>query len=439
MVPSLLSFLAIAGASDGPAPPTFAKDVAPILWANCAGCHRPGEVGPFSLLGYADAAKRADFLAELTASRAMPPWKAEPGYGSFHDERRLTDDQIATIAAWAEAGAPEGDPADLPARPEFPEGWQLGEPDLVLEMPADFHVPADGPDLYRCFVLPTGIESDAKVAAVEFRPGNRKVVHHALFFLDSTGAGRRRDAQDEAPGYASYGGIGIVPTGGLGGWAPGANARVLPAGHFRPIAAGSDLVMQVHYHPSGKPETDRSKVGIHFVKGPATKQVYGLALRSRKIDIPPGAVDHRVSTSLELPVAVTALGIAPHMHQVGRQMKVTATLPDGEVRPLIWIKDWDFNWQGQYGFAEPVRLPAGTRLDLEAIYDNSTGNPRNPSDPPKRVTWGEQTTDEMCLCGIQVTTDRPGDYLRLLRAMGRGIGEGAPDRGAILRRLFGGD
>ena len=249
--------------------PTYNKDVAPILWKNCAGCHRPGEVGPFSLLTYKDAAKRASDLAEITSERRMPPWKAEPGFGEFHDERRLSDADIQTIAHWAESGSPEGDSKDLQPVPRFPEGWQLGTPDLVLRISEPFHVPADGRDIYRCFVIPIPIDSDKTVAAVEFRPGNRKVVHHALLFLDSSGAGRKKDEADPGPGYASFGGPGILPTGGLGGWAPGAMPRSLPEGMGKLLRKGSDLVLQIHYHPDGKPETDHSSVGIYFTKKPA--------------------------------------------------------------------------------------------------------------------------------------------------------------------------
>jgi hypothetical protein len=403
--------------------PTFNKDVAPILWKNCAGCHRPGEVGPFSMLTYKDAAKRAGFLQEVAESRRMPPWKAEPGFGEFHDERRLTDAEIRTIAAWAEAGAPEGDPKDLREPPKFPEGWQLGTPDLVLKVPQSFEIPAVGRDLYRCFVIPIPIESDRTVAAVEFRPGNRKVVHHALLFLDSTGAGRRKDEADPGPGYSSFGGPGILPTGGLGGWAPGAMPRFLPDGMGKLPRKGSDLVLQVHYHPDGKPEVDQSVVGIYFTKTPARKLVGGLAVRSRTIDIPAGEKRHHVTAqSAPLPVDAQAIGISPHMHYVGKEMKAIAETPDGRTIPLIWIKDWDFNWQGQYQYRSPITLARGTVIKLDAYYDNSTENPRNPSSPPKHVGWGEQTTDEMCLLGVQLVAEKPADLLKIAMMNGNGLG-----------------
>jgi mono/diheme cytochrome c family protein len=418
----MLSFLplivaAVAAANPTAAEPvTYTRHIAPLLWKNCAGCHRPGEVGPFSLLTYQDAAKRADFLASITAERRMPPWKAAPDFGKFHGERRLADDEIALLAAWAAAGAPVGNAADLPTPPQFVEGWTLGQPDLVLEMAEPFTVPADGRDVYRCFVIPIPLDESKTVAAVEFRPGNRRVVHHALLFLDANGAARKKDEAEAGPGYNSFGGPGILPTGGLGGWAPGSMPRRLPEGTGGFLRRGSDLVMQLHYHPSGKAETDRSSVGIYFTKEPATKLIGGLAVRSRSLNIPAGEQRHQVTAESEpLPVPVNVLSVAPHMHLLGRQMKVTAKTPTGELVPLVWIPDWDFNWQGGYAFVEPVRLPAGSVVQLEAEYDNSADNPNNPSTPPKSVRWGEQTTDEMCLLGVQVTTDSLADLRQVVR------------------------
>lgn len=403
--------------------PTFTKDVAPILWKHCAGCHRPGEVGPFSLLDYDDAAKRAEFIASITASRTMPPWKAAPNFGRFHDERRLSDAEIDVLRRWAEAGAPQGAAADLPQRPKFVEGWTLGRPDLVLEMPADFAIPADGPDIYQCFVIPIPIDGHRTVAAAEFRPGNRRVAHHAIMYLDANGAARRRDEQDPALGYRSFGGPGVLPTGGLGGWAPGALPKMLPDGTGKFLRHGSDLVLQMHYHPDGKPETDRSSVGIYFTKKPVTTFVGGLAIMNRKLDIPPGEKHYRVTAQSEaLPVDVNLLGLGPHMHLLGREIKVTAETPAGETVPLVWVNDWDFNWQYSYAFLQPVRLPKGSILRVEAEYDNSDENPHNPNSPPKRVTWGEQTTDEMCLVSVQLTTDTTDDLRQIVKMRGARLG-----------------
>jgi len=394
---------------------TYSKHVAPILFKHCASCHRPGEIGPFPLLEYKDAARRAGHLREVTSEGRMPPWKAAPQEHRFRDERRLTDEEKRTIARWADSGAKEGDPKDLPALPKFPEGWQLGSPDVVLKMAKPFTVPATGRDVYRCFVIPIPTDGDKTVAAVEFRPGNPKVVHHAILYTDALGQGRKKDP--DGSGYASYGGPGILPTGGLGGWAPGATPRFLPEGMGLWLRKGSDLVLQVHYHPSGKEEQDQSQVGVYFTKKPAERIVTGIAVASRGLYIPAGAKEHRVAAQSEpLPVDANAVAIAPHMHMIGRKMKVAAALPDGGSIQLIDVQDWDFNWQGSYQYEKTVRLPKGTVIKLEAVYDNSKDNPQNPSDPPKPVRWGEQTTDEMCLLGVQVVTDTAAD-LRQITAM----------------------
>ena len=402
---------------------TFNKDVAPIVWKNCAGCHRPGEVGPFPLLTYKDAAKRADFIARVTADKLMPPWKAEAGFGKFHDERRLSQAEIATLADWAKAGAPEGDPRDLPPAPKFTAGWQLGEPDLIAKMPEAFTIPASGRDVYRSFVIPLDVPENRTVAAVEFRPGNRKVVHHAIMYLDSNKAARKLDAQHDGPGFRTFGGPGFLPSGSLGAWTPGTVPRPLPEGTGRFLRKNSDLVLQIHYHPSGKEETDQSTVGIYFTKVPAKKYVAGVGVINRRVNIPAGEHRYHLEANTEpLPADVTVMGVTPHMHLIGKEMKAVARTPDGAEVPLIWIKDWDFNWQGAYALAEPFRLPKGTVVHVDAYYDNSSDNTRNPSSPPKVVTWGEQTTDEMCICGVQVAADSNLDLLKVMRMKAAMIG-----------------
>ncbi len=401
---------------------TYARDIAPIFQANCVQCHRDGEVAPFPLVSYADTAKRAGQLARVTRSRFMPPWKPEADFGHFLDERRLTDRELALIDAWAQAGAPEGQAADLPPAPQFTDGWQIGEPDLVVKMPEPFEIPADGRDVFRNFVIPSGADEEKLVAAVEFRPGNRRIVHHAIFYLDTSGVARKKDEADPGPGYASFGGPGFVPSGSIGGWAPGGTPQVLRDGMGRPLQKNCDIVIQIHYHPSGKPEVDQSSVGIHYVKAKSTKSAMAIMVVDRRLYIPAGEPDHRMAGSYTLPHDVTFVSITPHMHLLGREMKATATLPDGNVQPLIWIKDWNFNWQDQYQFSQPLRLPKGTRLDVSARYDNSDKNPLNPNTPPKEVTWGEQTPDEMFICFFLVSTDQPSQLFPLIvdnfRAMG---------------------
>ncbi|HXX93471.1 MAG TPA: hypothetical protein VEN81_07540 [Planctomycetota bacterium] len=388
---------------------TFTRDIAPLVFQNCVSCHRPGEVAPFPLLSYEDVRKRSKTLLSVVSQRLMPPWKPEPGFGEFHDARRLSDDQIALFRRWVDAGTPEGEAALLPPLPKFSEGWQLGEPDLVVKMPKAFTVPAEGRDVFRCFVIPLNLEDDRSVSVVEFRPGNPKVVHHALFFLDTTGKARELEAKEREPGYPSVGGVGFLPSGGLGGWAPGAFPRPLPAGIARPLKKGSDLVLQLHLHPTGKPEVEQSTLGIHFSKEPVQKFTFGLPIAWRRIDIAPGDKAYVARNSFTVPSDIDVIGVTPHAHYLCKEMKATATLPDGTVRGLIWIKDWDFNWQGQYLYKEAVHVPKGSRIAFEYTYDNSAENPRNPSSPPKRVTFGEQTTDEMAFLFLQIVPRRAAD------------------------------
>lgn len=413
--------------------PTYSGTVAAILHKHCAGCHRPGEVGPFPLLAYEDARKRAGFIADICRSRRMPPWKAEPGHGSFFDERRLSDSEIATLEAWAKAGAPRGDASSEPKPPVYQDRWQLGKPDLVLRMPEAFTVPADGRDVFQVFVLPTGLKERRTVAAMEFRPGNRRVVHHALVFLDATGQARRKDQAHPGPGYPTFGGVGIAPTGGLGGWAPGNFPRRLPDGIGRELPAGVDVVLQVHYHPSGKVETDASEIGLYFTSSPAEKLVSNLPLVSRDIDIPPGEAGYKRTVRFTTPEPLTVIGVTPHMHLVGKEMKVRVLKPDGGEIPLIWIRDWDFNWQDTYLFKEPLRVPAGARFELDALYDNSEANPRNPKSPPGRVRWGEQTENEMCICFIAVIPDSKESLARVRQSAMRQL----MTPGMLLRLLGG--
>jgi len=390
----------------GAGAPTFDKDIAPIVFKNCAVCHRPGEVAPFSLLTYHDVSKRAKQIARATDEKIMPPWKAEPGFGEFANDRHLTTQEIAIFQQWASAGEPEGDAADLPATPKFQEGWMLGKPDVVLEPDEDYTLAAEGGDLYRCFVIPTKLTEDHYIAALEVRPGNRKVVHHVIVHFDTTGQARELDAKDPGPGYTSFGGVGFKSEGVIGGWAPGNFPSFLPEGIGRFLPKNADLVVQVHYHRSGKVETDRTKVALYFAKGPVDKRLRSFPLAKLALRIPAGDSNYVVHASLPVKFNVTAYRVTPHMHLLGREMKVTATLPDGTIIPLVHVQNWDFNWQTTYELKTPLHLPAGSRVDLEARYDNSSGNPLNPNNPPRFVTWGEQTTDEMCVAFLNFTLDR---------------------------------
>ena len=397
---------------------TFTETIAPIVYDNCVSCHRPGEAAPFSLISYDDVRNRAALIAKVTASRYMPPWQATHGFGDFADERRLTDQQIQAIAAWVQQGTPQGDPARMPSLPKFTDGWRLGTPDLILQMPAAFDVPASGPDLFRNFVVPSGLTEDKWVRAVEFRPSARAVVHHALFAYVRGGAYATLDGADGKPGFRGLSPIGanpaISPAGALGGWAVGATPRFLPEGQALPMGRGSDFIIQMHFHPTGKVERERATVGIYFAdRAPERRlreiQLPGLFGIGTGLEIPPGEKQYVIQSSATMPVDVRVYTANPHAHYLGKEIKADATLPDGTRRPLLWIQDWDFNWQDGYTYKEPVVLPRGTRVDVRITYDNSADNPRNPSNPPTRVWWGEQSTDEMGSVGFLLVPVRRED------------------------------
>ena len=409
---------------------TWSEHVAGIIYTNCTGCHRPGEAAPFPLTNYAEAKRKAKTIAKVTQLQTMPPWHAEPGFGHFVDERRLRQAQIDLLSAWIEQGAPEGDPAKAPPLPKFPAGWQLGEPDLVLQMPDPFTVPADGPDIYRNFVLPLALPEDRWITAIEVRPTARRVVHHILFFLDETREARGMDGKDGQPGFRGMNlrrggeGGGLVGGGGssLGGWAVGATPRRMPEDLALPLPKQSDLVLQTHFHPSGKVEHEQTTIGLYFGKGKPKRTIvplqeppfFGLMAG---IDVPPGKTDFTIRDSFVLPVAVEAISIGGHAHYICAEMKATATLPGGKQEPLLWIRRWDFNWQDRYQYAEPIALPAGTKVDVELRYDNSADNPKNPFSPPRRIRWGRESTDEMGSITLALLPSDERDLQKLTNAI----------------------
>ena len=390
-------------------PPTFSGEVARILQTRCQTCHRPGEHAPFSLLTYRDAYEKREDIRDAVKGRVMPPWKPVPGFGDFLESRRLSDVDLEILVRWIEAGAPEGDPAKLPPPLVFPEGWRLGPPDHVLEMAETYTVAARTSDVYRCFVIPTSFPEDRWVTKVEYAPGDRKLVHHILSYIDTTSAAEALDRADPGPGYTCFGGPGFVPAGGLSGWAPGIQPRVTADSVGMLLPRGARVVLQMHYNNSSTTEsrTDRTRVGLHFATGPIDKRQRGIAVLNRTFTIPPGERRYEVRASWTDPLGrdLHATTITPHMHLLGRGMKVTATYPNGTVRPLIHIDDWDFNWQGSYTFTQPVPLPAGTRIDMTAVFDNSAANMRQPNHPPRPVSWGEGTSDEMAIVFLGVTVD----------------------------------
>jgi hypothetical protein len=405
-------------AEDDMSVPTFHRDVAPILRRSCQPCHQPGQSGPFSLLTYRQAAKRADDLAAVTAQGLMPPWKPVPGVGPpLKHDRTLLSSEIQTLQEWASAGAPEG-PRETgpPATTTATKEWSLGTPELVLEMDQPFHVPATGDDLYRCFVMPTAAPDDRFLTAIEVEPGNPRVVHHTFGYVDTRGLGRRRDADDPTPGYPCLSGFtGDRIFGLLGGWTPGNDARPFGEGIGLELPRNADVVMQVHYHPSGKPETDRTRLGLYFSKRPVRQALEWVSACPdvTRFRLPAGDPAIPVVANLEVPIPVALHAMTPHMHLLGRRFRATVLRPGGRVQPLIAVDDWDFNRQDTYYLREPLSIPAGSIIQIEGLYDNSSANPRNPNRPPRDVIWGEATTDDMLILFLALTQDgqdltRPG-------------------------------
>ena len=388
--------------------PTFSKEVVRIFQSHCQSCHHAGDIAPFPLVAYEDAASRAALIKFMVQSRQMPPWKPVQGCGDFADARRLSDAEIDTIAKWATAGAPVGNRDDLPAPRDFSTGWLLGEPDLVFAE-AETYTPPPNTDTYRCFTIPTNLTSEAYVRAVDTHPGDRETVHHVISFIDTTGASVGLDEKDPGPGYTCFGGPGFdLPGGSLGGWAPGSRPLEMPDGVGLSLPAASRVVMQVHYHPHhGAPEPDRTQLGVYLSQAKPDRLMYFIPLINQSFTIPPNDANYRVTAQLPIrtPFPLKLWFIAPHMHLLGRKMNVRMESLTGDAQCLIDIQDWDFNWQGAYRFRNPISVPTGTQFSLTAFYDNSSANPRNPNEPPKAVSWGEETTDEMCIAFLGITLD----------------------------------
>jgi thiol-disulfide isomerase/thioredoxin len=430
-----------------PAKPTFTENVAPIVFKNCTSCHRPGEGTPFTLMNYADVKKRADLIRTVVDDKYMPPWPPASGWGHFQDERRLSADELATLDRWVEQGAVEGPADKLPPLPKFNSGgWMLGTPDMVVTLPESFHVPADGPDIYRMFVLPLNLPEDRWVTAVEIRPTARRVVHHALYFLDDTGGSRKLDAADPGPGFSR---MSFPRTGSLGGWAVGATPRKLPMDLAYPLPKGSDLVVQIHFHPSGKAEDERTSLGLYFAKERPKKRLmgvqapiaFGLGTELRTRGIKPGDRDFTIRGEWKAPFDIDVVSIGGHALYLCKTMKAVAVLPDGREEKLFAIDDWDFNWQGRYNYEQPVRLPKGTVVKSTIVYDNSSDNPRNPSNPPVHVRWGEGSTDEMGSIGLAFVAVNEADaalYRGAMFAGGDQVGRlgGARGSGGAMAQML---
>ena len=429
-VPALVAFVAslsaVAAASAQPQPalqPTFNKDVAPIFFEHCTTCHRPGEVAPMSLLTYKDARPWARAIATQVAKNAMPPWHADPTIGHFANARRLTDQQKATIARWVEAGAPEGDPSDLPRKPEYADGWQIGTPDAILEMQEDYPLPATGEVPYVYFEVPANYAEDRWVQAWEVRPGNRAAVHHVIVYVrppeppqaaTAPGTPRPRgvvtfaDGMDIPPGqtggkalpddprlaYPNYRPRPSGTAGSIGGFVPGNGSRIFPSGTAMRLAKGSSLVFQMHYTPTGTATTDRTRMGLIFAKEPPKMALTGTALVNGALHIPAGAPNYRVDAEMTINRDLLLFSMTPHTHVRGIRWYYEALYPDGRTEPILSVPNYDFDWQHEYQFARPLEIPAGTKIKASAWYDNSPSNKSNP-DPATDVWWGDQTWEEM--------------------------------------------
>jgi Flp pilus assembly protein TadD/mono/diheme cytochrome c family protein len=385
---------------------TFYKHMTPIIYRSCASCHRPGEAGPFPLLTYEDVKKHAAQIVTVTKRRYMPPWLPETGHGKFQEEQRLSDAQIRLIEQWVQQGARAGDPADAAPLPKFVPGWQLGAPDLVLRAPAPYTLRADGPDEYWNFVLPMKIASTRWVKAIEIRPGNARAVHHANVLIDRSRTAR---TQEKTPG-SGFSGMDLNieadtfdPDSHFLFWKPGGIPWEEPDGMAWRADSSTDLILNVHMQPTGKPEMVQPSIGLYFTGHPGTKFPMLVQLEhDSELDIPAGARDFEVSDDFTVPMDMDVLAVYPHAHYLGRLLEGYATLPDGSRTWLIRIPDWDVNWQAVYRYRSPVFLPTGSVVSMRFHYDNSDENPRNPNHPAKRVRGGNQATDEMSHLWLQV-------------------------------------
>jgi Flp pilus assembly protein TadD len=390
------------------APVTFSRQIALILYKNCTTCHHPGGGGPFSLLTYEDARRRGPQLAQVTASRFMPPWLPEHGYGDFADQRRLSSEEITLIQKWVSTGMPRGDAAETPQIPQYDTTWTLGKPDLILTIQHPATLPASGSDIFLNFVLPYPLDQTHYVRAMEIRPGTPQVVHHANVLIDRTASWRRAHPdtwRDGVPGMELMVDAGNTfdPDSHFLFWKPDTPALVEAPDMPWRLDPGNDLILNMHLKPSGKPETVAAQIGLYFTSEPPSKQPMLLQLEhDAALDIPPGKSDFIIDDELKLPVDVDVLGIYPHAHYLGKDLQGYAILPNGEKRWLIWIRNWDIDRQSVYRYRKPVFLPRGTTIHMRYTYDNSNENVRNPNDPPIRVRAGNRSVDEMGHLWLQV-------------------------------------
>jgi hypothetical protein len=382
------------------APPTFTHDVAPILQKHCQTCHRPGEAAPFPLLTYDQARPWAATMKLAVKQKRMPPWYADPAIGHFSNDRSLSEKEISTILAWANSGTPEGDPSDLPAPATFVDGWGIPKPDKIFELPHAFSVPASGMVEYQYVIIPTGFTEDKWVQAAEARPTDRSVVHHIIAYVREPGSnyfkGQKPGVFFEAPPpkQDDKNDTSALPSDFLVGYAPGQNAEILQPGQAKLIKAGSDIVLEVHYTPTGKATTDQARVGIVFAKERPKERVLTLSAVNGTFKIPPGDPNYKVDADFEVPHDVRLVSLHPHMHTRGKDFEYRLVFPDGKTQTLLKVPAYNWHWQLWYTLDAPITLPKGTKIECTAHFDNSPDNPENP-DPTKTVIWGQQNSDEM--------------------------------------------
>ena len=413
--PTLLLSIASLAAPAPSAKPTFHKDITPILQKNCQSCHRPGEAVPMSLLTYQDARPWAKAIKQAVASRKMPPWFADPHVGKFTNDRSMSEAEIATLTAWADSGALEGKAKDAPAPLTFTEGWIIGKPEAVFEMPEDVQVPASGTVEYTYFIVPTGFTEDKWVYQAEARPGNRALLHHIIVYSRDPESKWLRQYPLGKGFIPNRGGNGELGGQFVTGFAPGLPPEELRPGQGKLIKAGSDLVFQMHYTANGKAGSDRSKVGLIFAKEPPVQRVMTLAAVNSKFVIPPGAPAHSATGGMTLQQDTELIGLLPHMHLRGKSMEMRAVYPDGKVENLLWVPGYDFNWQLWYQLPLGKTLPKGTRIEATGTFDNSANNKNNPN-PAAEVRQGDQSWEEMMMGFFNVAFDAKLDPMSVIRA-----------------------
>jgi len=392
---------------------TFTKDVAPIIQKNCTVCHRPGEVAPMSFTSYKEVRPWAKAIREKVATRVMPPWFADPAHGEFSNDSRLSQKEIETIVAWVEQGSKEGDPKDMPPSPKYLDGWQIGKPDVVITMPAEYGVPAEGVIPYKYFAVPTNFTEDKYVQFAEIRQGNRRIVHHVIIDVRYPGQGKLPEPGEIPPNdlFSARRGGGAQAErpadsdGRLVGWAPGEAPLSLRPGQAKLVKKGSMLIFQIHYVTTGEPGVDRTSVGLIFSKDPVEKRVITAGASQGNFVIPPGDPSFEVKSEFAFKEDSHIDSLHPHMHVRGKDFKYTLVYPDGTSKVLLSVPRWDFGWQMTYVFKEEVVAPKGSKLVCVAHYDNSVNNKFNP-DPTKEVRWGPQTWEEMMIGYLDYTLDK---------------------------------